>query len=55
MQLAARVQLGELYYGGFGVEIDYEKAHECFVQAANQKEDLQAQVVACQYLGEMYF
>ncbi len=52
--VAARVQLGELYYGGFGVEIDYEKAHECFVQAANQKEDLQALVVACQHLGEMY-
>ncbi len=52
--VAAWVQLGELYYGGFGVEIDYEKAHECFVHAANQKEDLQAQVVACQHLGEMY-
>ncbi len=54
MQLRRGVQLGELYYGGFGVEIDYEKAHECFMQAANQKEDLQALVVACQHLGEMY-
>ncbi len=52
--VAAKIQLGELYYGGFGVEIDYEKAHECYMQAANQKEDIQALVVACQYLGEMY-
>ncbi len=48
--VAARVQLGELYY----IEMDYEKAHECFVQAAHQKEDLQAHVVSCQHLGEMY-
>ena len=40
--VGARVQLGELYYGGLGVEIDYEKAHECFVQAAHQKDNLQA-------------
>ena len=52
--VAARVELGELYYKGFGVEIDYEKAYEYFVQPANQKEDLQALIVACQYLGEMY-
>ena len=53
--VAAAVQLGELYYKGFGVEIDYKKAHECFMQGANQKEDLQALVVAYQHLGEMYF
>ncbi len=52
--VAARVQLGGLYYRGFGVDKDYAKAHECFVQAAHQKEDLQAQVIACQHLGEMY-
>ncbi len=52
--VAAAVQLGQLYYGGFGVEIDYEKARECFMQAAHQKEDLQALVMVYQYLGEMY-
>ncbi len=52
--VAAAIQLGQLYYGGFGVAIDYEKAHECFIGAAHQKEDLQAQVVGCQHLGEMY-
>ncbi len=52
--VAAKVQLGELYYGGLGVEIDYKKAHEYFMQVAHQKGDLQALVVACQHLGEMY-
>jgi len=47
--------LGDIYYYGNGFEIDYLKAREYYLKAAEQSDSLQSQARAIKMIGDSYF